>query len=156
VATLAFGALDPATGLHVTGRPQVIDLATYRLVVNGKVEHPLQLTYDEIRCLPKGESQAPLVCVGAFEDEATWVGARLEAVLDLAQVQPDAKDIKLIAADDYTVIIPLDTALEAQNLLAYGVNGQTLPVLHGFPLRAVFPDLTGNKWLKWLIQIEVR
>ncbi len=155
VSTLAFGSLDRATGLHVTGRAQVIDLASYRLVVGGKVDHPLQLTYDEIRCLPKIETQAPLICVGAFEDEATWSGAQLKAVLDLAGVAADAHDINLVSADGYHVVVPLDSALEAQNLLAYEVDGQTLPVLHGFPLRAVFPDMTGGKWLKWLIEIEV-
>ena len=155
VATLAFSSLDPATGLHVTGRAQVIDLASYRLVVSGKVDHPLQLTYDEIRCLPTIETQAPLICVGVFEDEATWSGAQMRAVLDLAGPQADAKNIHLVSADRYHIVVPLDTAREAQNLLAYEVDGQTLPVLHGFPLRAVFPDMTGGKWLKWLIEIEV-
>jgi DMSO/TMAO reductase YedYZ molybdopterin-dependent catalytic subunit len=153
--SVTFGTLDPATGLHVTGRPQVIDPATYRLVVSGLVDHPLQLTYDDVRCLPKIQSDAALICVGAFEDYATWAGAKLAAVLDLAGVQAGAKDIKLISADEYVVVIPLDTAREPQNFLAYEVDGQTLPVLHGFPLRVVFPDLTGNKWLKWLVEINV-
>jgi sulfite oxidase len=61
----------------------------------------------------------------------------------------------LISADEYTVAVPLDAARDAKNLLAYELNGETLPVLHGFPLRAVFPDLPGNKWLKWLVEIKV-
>lgn len=154
-ATVAFGALDPATGLHVTGRPQVIDLASYRLVVSGKVDHPLRLTYDEVRCLPKIQTSALLICVGVFEDEATWSGAQLKAVVDLAGAQVDAKEVHLVSADSYHIVVPLDTAREAQNLLAYEVDGHTLPVLHGFPLRAVFPDMTGGKWLKWLVEIEV-
>ena len=154
-ATVPFGAVDPATGLHVTGRPQTIDLASYRLVVSGLVDHPLQLTYDQLRCLPKVEAHPTLVCVGAFEDVATWAGPRLEAVLELAGVQAGAKDIELISADEYTVAVPLDAASDPKNLLAYELNGETLPVLHGFPLRAVFPDLTGNKWLKWLVEIKV-
>ena len=44
--------VDPATGLHMTGTPQVIDLATYRLTVEGKVTHSLSLTYDDLRRLP--------------------------------------------------------------------------------------------------------
>jgi DMSO/TMAO reductase YedYZ molybdopterin-dependent catalytic subunit len=155
VETVAFGQLDPATGLHVTGRPQFIDLASYRLVVSGMVDHTLRLTYDELRCLPKVQAHATLVCVGAFEDIATWAGPTLATVLELAGVQPGAKDIKLVSADGYTVDVPLDAAREPQNLLAYEVNEQTLPVLHGFPLRAVFPDLSGNKWLKWLVEIKV-
>ncbi len=154
-ATVPFGAVDPATGLHVTGRAQSVDLTSYRLVVSGLVDHPLQLTYDQLRCLPKVEARPTLICVGAFEDVATWAGPRLETVLELAGVQAGAKDIELISADEYTVAVPLDAARDAKNLLAYELNGETLPVLHGFPLRAVFPDLTGNKWLKWLVEIKV-
>jgi DMSO/TMAO reductase YedYZ molybdopterin-dependent catalytic subunit len=155
VATVAFGALDRATGLHVTGRPQTVDLTTYRLIVSGLVDHPLRLTYDDLRCLPKVQTQVILRCVGVFEDEATWSGPTLAAVLELAGVQAGAKEIKLVSADKYTVAVPLDAAREPQNLLAYELDGHTLPVLHGFPLRAVFPDLTGNKWLKWLVEIQV-
>jgi sulfite oxidase len=44
---------------------------------------------------------------------------------------------------------------KAANFLAYEMNGQPLPVLHGFPLRAVFPGVVGNKWVKWLLEIRV-
>jgi hypothetical protein len=58
--------LDPSTGLHVTGKAQTIDLETYRLEVTGKVEHPLSLTYDDLRCMPKIEVQTTIVCKGNF------------------------------------------------------------------------------------------
>ncbi len=146
---------DPATGLHVTGQAQVIDLATYRLSVVGKVDYPLELTYDDLRCLPKITSQPNLICPGFFEDVATWAGASFVYVLDLAGVQPGAEMVHLTSADGYTVDLPLDNARASESMLAYEWNGQPLPVLHGFPVRAVFPGMAGGKWIKWLIKIEV-
>lgn len=151
-----YAKLDETTNLHVTGTMPEIDMAEYRLEITGKVAHPLSLTYDDLRCLPKQEVRALLVCVGFFEDEATWAGASLNDVLDLAQVAPDATALRLRSADGYAGYIRLDAARgNARNLLAYEWEGEPLPALHGFPVRAVFPDEEGSEWVKWLVEIEV-
>jgi DMSO/TMAO reductase YedYZ molybdopterin-dependent catalytic subunit len=147
--------VDPATGLHVTGTPQVIDLADYRLKVTGKVNEELDLTYDEVRSLPKVTATPTLICPGVFEDTTTWSGATLETILGMAGLQPEAKKIKMKAADGYWVYLSLEEALRPENFLAYEWMGQPLPVLHGFPLRAVVPDKPGSSWVKWLLEIEV-
>jgi DMSO/TMAO reductase YedYZ molybdopterin-dependent catalytic subunit len=155
VATLSPNGLDPETDLHVTGRAQQIDLATYRLKVSGLVDHPLSLTYDELRCLPKVTDNPLLNCPGVFKDEATWSGVPIKYILDLAGVQQGATDLVLVSADGYQVKLPLATASLEKNFLAYELNGNTLPVLHGFPLRAVFPGMWGSYWLKWLVEIQI-
>jgi DMSO/TMAO reductase YedYZ molybdopterin-dependent catalytic subunit len=147
--------VDPATGLHMTGTPQVIDLEEYRLKVTGKVEHELSLTYDEIRSLPKVTATPTLVCPGYFKDTATWSGAPIAAVLDMAGVLPDAKSLIMRAADGYATTISLEDALQPENFLAYELEGQPVPVLHGFPLRVVLPDKYGSLWVKWLVELEV-
>jgi DMSO/TMAO reductase YedYZ molybdopterin-dependent catalytic subunit len=147
---------DPKTGLHVTGTPKVVDLEAYRLEVTGKVKLPLSLTYDDLRCMPKIQARPTLVCPGFFTDTAAWSGVPLKKVLELAGLQDGAEYVRLEGADGYTGTIPLKDALLDYNLLAYELEGKTLPVLHGFPVRAVFPDLQGNRWLKWLIRIEVQ
>jgi DMSO/TMAO reductase YedYZ molybdopterin-dependent catalytic subunit len=147
--------LDKSTGLHMTGTYQQIDLATYRLKVSGLVDHPLSLTYDELRCLPKVTDNPPLVCPGFFRDVASWSGVPIKDVLKLTGVQSKAKMLTLISADGYRTSLPLEEALKAENFLAYELEGKPLPVLHGFPLRAVFPGLEGNKWAKWVVGIEV-
>ena len=83
---------DPSTGnrLHITGQAPKIDMSTYRLQVMGKVDHPLSLTFDELRCMPKVSVHCTLVCPGFFEDEATWAGVPIVHVYDLAGVQPGA------------------------------------------------------------------
>lgn len=147
--------LDPSTGLHITGQYELIDPTTYRLEVTGKVAHPLSLSYDELRCMPKVEEKCTLICPGNFEDYATWGGVPLSYVLHLAGVEDSAQGINMFGADGYQSTIPIKTALAAENFLAYEWEGQPLPVLHGFPLRAIFPAEQGNKWVKWLLKIEV-
>ena len=147
--------LDVTTGLHMTGDVQQLDLATYRLKVSGKVDHPLSLTLDELRCLPKVTAAPALVCGDFFTDVATWSGAPIEEVLKLAGVQSGATSVVLDGADGYSTSVPLEEALKPQNFLAYEWEGQPVPILHGFPLRAVFPDLGGSAWVKWLVGIEV-
>lgn len=154
--TPKYTELDPTTGLHMTGTAQEIDLASYRLKVTGKVDRPLGLTYDELRCMPKVKASPTLICRGYFEDVATWAGVPLEYVLDLAGVQAGATEMDLVGADGYSAYVPMKDARSGDNFLAYEWEGQPLPILHGFPVRAVFPALDGNKWVKWLVEIQVR
>jgi DMSO/TMAO reductase YedYZ molybdopterin-dependent catalytic subunit len=147
--------LDPATGLHVTGKAQVIDLGSYRLEVTGKVNQPLSLSYDDLRCMPSIEATPTLICPGFFEDAATWAGASLKNVLELADVQEGVTGIRLKSADGYSSAVSISVALSEKNFLAYEWEGEPVPILHGFPIRAVFPELNGNSWVKWLVKIEV-
>ena len=153
--TPGYAQLDPTTGLHMTGTPQEIDLASYRLKVMGKVNRPLELTYDDLRCLPKIQTSDVLICPGYFEDVANWAGASLASVLDLAGAQADAASLTLVGADGYSTFVTLQQARTGNNYLAYEWEGKPVPILHGFPVRAVFPSLQGNKWVKWLIEIRV-
>ena len=148
--------LDPATNLHMTGTVQKIDVNTYHLVVKGLVDRPLSLTYDDLRCLTKQEVRSPLICPGYFEDTATWAGVPLDAVLALAGVQKGAVQVRLRSADGFaTDLSLLNLSLEKDSLLAYEWEGQPLPILHGFPVRAVLPDQPGGSWVKWLVEMEV-
>jgi DMSO/TMAO reductase YedYZ molybdopterin-dependent catalytic subunit len=147
--------LDQTTGLHMTGTYQMIDIETYRLEITGKVDHPLKLSYDNLRCMPRIEATPLLICYGYFQDEATWAGVPIYYLLGLAGVQADAKNIRLYSADGYSTSIPIDMARAEKNFLAYEWEGQPLPILHGFPVRAVFPGMAGGYWVKWLIKIEI-
>jgi hypothetical protein len=147
--------LDKSAGLHITGKYVIIDLAHYRLEVTGMVDHPLTLKFEDLGCLPRVETSAPIICPGFFEDTANWAGASLASVLELAKVQPRAINIRLFSADGYSVSLDINKARNEMNFLAYEWNGEPLPILHGFPVRAVFPGMTGGYWLKWLVKIEV-
>lgn len=148
--------LDPETGLHVTGNAQRIDLQSYVLEITGKVTRPLSLKYDDLRCLPRITSRPTLTCPGFFEDTATWSGASLEYVLELAGARESSTHIRLVSADGYAALVEMKEALSGENYLAYEWEGKPIPVLHGFPVRAVFPGSNGNRWVKWLVRIEVQ
>jgi DMSO/TMAO reductase YedYZ molybdopterin-dependent catalytic subunit len=152
---MAYGQLDSDTGLHYTGQAQHLDLASYRLEVSGKVDQPLSLTYDDLRCLPKVETRAILECPGLFVDEATWAGAPIREVLALAGVQAEATRLRFISADGYANSVHINEDLIENAFLAYEWEGEPLPVLHGFPVRVAFPGVDGVSWVKWLVAIEV-
>lgn len=152
----SFGELDPTTGLHVTGNAQVIDPLTWRLEITGTVTSPLLLRFDQIRCLPRQEIHCTLVCPETFEDTATWAGPRLWDVLSLAGLPEEISSIRLIGADGYGAWIPVSLAQADDSLLAYEWQGEPLPILHGFPLRGVFPESPGYMWVKWLVRIEIQ
>ncbi|PKL07475.1 MAG: hypothetical protein CVV51_13935, partial [Spirochaetae bacterium HGW-Spirochaetae-7] len=124
--------LDPATGLHMTGTPLLIDLESYRLVVSGAVDNPFSLTYDELRRLPRLTAKPALVCKGYFEDYANWAGTSLAAILDLAGLKPGAVEVELVSADGYSSSVKMSEALDPGAFLAYELEGKVLPVLHGF------------------------
>lgn len=153
--TPGYAELDPTTGLHITGKAQEIELESYRLEITGKVDHPLKLSYNDLRCMPKVEENHRLTCPGLFTDMATWGGVPLKYILESAGVAEDATGINLVGADGYSASVPMSMAMSDSNFLAYEWEGEPLPILHGFPLRAVFPPLPGNKWVKWLVRIEV-
>ena len=147
--------LDRSTGLHVTGTLQQIDLKEYRLEVTGKVGHPLSVTYDQLRCMPRIEARPPLVCPGFFTDVATWAGTPLKHLIKLADPKSDATAVRLSGADNYSASLSLGDAIADGNFLAYEWEGKALPRLHGFPVRVILPQSEGNQWVKWLIRIEV-
>ena len=154
-ATPGNAELDSSTGLHYTGSVQTIDLATYRLVIDGLVDHPLKLSYDDLRCMPKIEVLTTIVCKGNFDDTAVWAGASLKYVLELAGIQPQAANIRLVGADGYNASVTREDAMSGKAFLAYEWEKQPVPIIHGFPVRAAFPGLLGANWVKWLLKIEV-
>jgi DMSO/TMAO reductase YedYZ molybdopterin-dependent catalytic subunit len=96
-----------------------------------------------------------LVCRGYYVDVATWAGASLSAILELARPKAGVKEVTLVSADGYESSLSLDAVMSPDAYLAYELEGRALPVLHGFPLRAVLPSQTGSKWVKWLVAIRV-
>lgn len=152
---LAYAGLDPSTNLHITGVAQDLDVTTWRLKVGGLTKRSLELDYDSLRRLPRRETKDPIICTGQFEDYAHWAGASLPALLDRAGVLPTAKVLTLVGADGYEATVSLAEARSKWALLAYEWEGRALPKLHGYPVRAAFPGLPGNRWVKWLVEIRV-
>jgi DMSO/TMAO reductase YedYZ molybdopterin-dependent catalytic subunit len=151
----------------------------WKITVDGEVERPLILTLDELKKMPPATVTVTLECAGngrAFFDPpvagiqwekgavgtARWTGVRLVDLLKKAGLKPSGKYVLLEGADkpvgkmpDFVRNVPLDKALHIDTILAYQMNGEPLPQLHGFPLRAVVPGWEGAYAVKWLNHIRV-
>ena len=139
------------------------DINTWRLRVTGMVERELELTYDELVAMPLVEQYVTIACVsnevgGDLVGNALWRGVRLKELLEQAGARSDATQIVGRAVDGFTVGFPTGYALadDREPLVAVGMNGEALPVDHGFPARLIVPGLFGYvSATKWLTEIEL-
>ena len=145
------------TALNV---PQV-DPDHWRLKVHGRVDHPFELTFAEVLAMPMVEEYVTLSCVsnevgGPLIGTAKWLGVPLATLLDRAGVQSGADQIVGRSVDYFTVGFPTAAALDGRTaLLAVGMNGEPLPVKHGFPARLVIAGLYGYvSATKWVTELE--
>jgi DMSO/TMAO reductase YedYZ molybdopterin-dependent catalytic subunit len=139
------------------------DIDTWRLRVTGLVDRPIELTYDELVAMPLVEQYVTIACVsnevgGDLVGNALWRGVRLKALLEQAGVRSEATQIVGRAVDGFTAGFPTGYALadDREPLVAVGMNGESLPVDHGFPARLIVPGLFGYvSATKWLTEIEL-
>ncbi len=132
----------------------------WKLTVDGLVERPLKLDYQQLKQMPSATQYLTLECIsnevgGEQIGNALWMGVPLASLLTEAGVRPGVRKVVLHADDGYSDSIGLDKALEPGTLLAYEMNGVPLPEPHGFPLRLLVPNIYGMKNVKWLTRIEL-
>ncbi len=130
---------------------------TWTLTIDGMVDRPVELTFAELLKMPLTEADITLVCVsnqvgGTYNGNATWLGVPLAGLLRRAGVRAGADQVLSAATDGMTISTPVAAVMDGRNaLLAVGMNGQPLPVAHGFPARMIVPGLYGyvsaTKWV---------
>ncbi|KJS58084.1 molybdopterin-binding oxidoreductase [Streptomyces rubellomurinus] len=139
-----------------------IDPRDWSLRVRGLVDRPLLISFDELLRRPLEEVDHTLSCVsnevgGPYVGTSRWLGASLPALLREAGVRSGAEQLVGRSKDGMTIGTPLEAVLDGrQALLAVAMNGETLPVAHGFPCRSVVPGFYGyTSATKWLVDLEV-
>src|SRR5688572_10378251 len=156
-----------------------VDIAQWRLTIDGEVATPVTLTMDDLRRMPSVDLVSVLECAGngrGFYEPSMpglqwghgavgngrWRGVRLADVLKRAGLNSSPKEVLFNGADvpigtmpDFQRSIPMAKAVHPATLLAYEMNGETLPIEHGFPLRVVVPGWAGDSWIKWVTSITV-
>ncbi|MFI6427092.1 molybdopterin-dependent oxidoreductase [Promicromonospora sp. NPDC050880] len=140
-----------------------LDPADWSLEVRGMVEEPFTITWDELLALPLEEHHVTLACVsntvgGDLIGNALWLGYPIRALLERARPRAGADMVLSRSDDGFTAGTPLEVLLDPNrdSLLAIGMNGEPLPVEHGFPARLVVPGLYGYvSATKWVTSLEV-
>jgi DMSO/TMAO reductase YedYZ molybdopterin-dependent catalytic subunit len=140
-------------------KPRVL-IEEWRLDIKGEVQAPFSLTYDQLLDLEAVEQLHTLECIsnnvgGDLISTALWTGVPLRDLLGRAQVKTSAYDVVFTSVDGYTDSIPIAKAMEERTLVAYLMNGKTVPQDHGYPARMLVPNIYGMKNVKWIRSIEV-
>ena len=135
--------------------PQYIDKDSYRLEIDGQVDHPLSLTYDEVLNRQTYKKVAMLECVEGWSVDILWEGVLVRDLLEQAGVKPEANTVIFRAYDGYSSSEPLQFFYDKDILLAGKMNDVTIPPERGFPFMLVAEDKWGYKWVKWITKIEV-
>ncbi len=135
-----------------------IDVASWKVDIGGMVDRPLSLTYKDLSGRPQVERIVTLCCVsndvgGEYISNASFQGVLLADLLNEAGVQKGAQQVFSTSLDGWTSGFPVTVALDGRDaMVALGMNGQALPLEHGFPARLVVPGLYGyvsaTKWLQ--------
>jgi len=142
------------------GKIPALDIKYWKLAITGQVKRVTILSYDDILKMKAIAKMYTLTCIG---DEvggeqignARWTGILMKEALNKAGVKKGVKNVIFRGADGYNTSIPIENALHKDALLAYKMNGKTLPKKHGYPLRFLNPKHYGTKNPKWLVNIEL-
>ncbi|MBV9603076.1 MAG: molybdopterin-dependent oxidoreductase [Chloroflexi bacterium] len=137
-----------------------VDAGGWKLTVDGLVDNPMTLNYDQLTALPPTEGYYTLMCIsneigGDLWGNAMWRGVSLKWLLEQAGVHADGYKAVFSAADDYKDSVMLANALNPDALLAWEMNGQPLRKEHGYPARLLIPGIYGMKNVKWLTGISI-
>jgi DMSO/TMAO reductase YedYZ molybdopterin-dependent catalytic subunit len=184
IPALVGGVVMPSGHFYVRNHFHIpmLDPSNWRLDVGGLVERPLNLSLRDLQKMRSQTLVVTLECAGngrtRFEppiegekwnlgavSTAEWTGVPLVEVLDRAGVKKDARELVFRGADSGAVpgraesirferSLKLDDAKGSEALLAYAMNGEPLPLQHGYPLRVVVPGWYGMAAVKWLTEIE--
>ncbi len=165
---------------HQAVIPTEVDVDRFRLTVRGHVASPMSLTLKALEAMPRTTIAAVNQCSGNSRGffsprvegaqwgngamgNALWTGVPLRVLLDRAGVRPGAVAVRIRGADTPLVddaplfmkSLGLDHARDGEVMLAFGMNGEGLPLLNGAPLRLVVPGWYSTYWVKMVDDIEV-
>lgn len=130
----------------------------YRLVVDGNVKRPLELSLTDIQRLPRHEATLPIACVEGWSTSRRWRGIRVRDLLAMAGAPHDARVRVHSLQQRYgyaTSDLNPGQAADPDTLLALQVDGQELHIDHGYPLRLIGPNRPGVQQTKWVTRLVV-
>ena len=144
-------------GNNALAGTQNIDRQTYKLTIDGLVENPLTLTYEQLLAYPQESWLTKFNCVEGWNFTAKWTGPQINSILNDARVKPEAKIIIFYTKDvpEGYSSLDLDYIRDNNILLALKLNDVTLPPERGFPFQVAAKSKFGYKWAKWVVRMEL-
>ena len=143
-------------------RVPTIDPENWSLTIDGLVDNPLEISYEEILGMDLTKKDVTLTCVsnevgGPLVGNAVWTGVPLSEIISRSEPLPNAQQLMCHSVDGFTAGFPIENIFDGRTaLLAVGMNGVPLPVIHGFPARLVVAGLYGYvSAVKWIKRIEI-
>lgn len=139
--------------------PPVIDKASWGLTVKGLFDRPRTMMLADFTAYPAVEQPLTMACIsnpvgGDLISTGTWTGVRAKDVLKDLGLSAQAVALEITSADGFYESVPVEELMDPRTLFVYGMNGTTLPVEHGFPLRIYIPNHYGMKQPKWIVSME--
>jgi DMSO/TMAO reductase YedYZ molybdopterin-dependent catalytic subunit len=123
--------------------------------VEGLVQNPVRLSYEEFLKLPKAVDVSDFHCVTGWSRlDNKWEGVLFKTICDLVKPLKEAKYVTIVCEDEYTTSLPLEDLLDPDVLLAYRLDDKPLPTEHGGPLRLVVPKKYAYKSAKWVRKLR--
>ena len=136
--------------------PQHVNASTYRLQVTGLVNRTVEYTYNEVLAkFQRYQKVVTLHCVEGWSVKILWEGFLVNDLLAEAGVNSSAVGVIFYAYDGYSTMLPLDLITSKNIIIAYKMNGLTLPPERGFPFELVSESQYGYKWIKWITKMEL-
>jgi len=160
----AIGTVDPTRSDHPFYLPdggeafaaiQHDDFADWRLSVEGSVDRPGTFSLADLKRMPSRTQITKHMCEEGWSAITEWTGVPLSLVLQAVGIRPTARYVLFHAYDAYADSIDMADAIHPQTILAYGMNGRSLPLGHGAPLRLRVERQLGYKSMKFIRRIEV-
>ena len=144
-------------GNNALAGTQFIDKQTYELVVDGLVENPLKLNYEQLLEYSQESWLMKFNCVEGWNFTAKWTGPQINSILNDAGVKPEAKIIIFYTSDVPEGYSSLDLNYIRDNniLIALKLNDVTLTPERGFPFQVAAKSKFGYKWAKWVVRMEL-
>lgn len=144
---------DPMPVLCLYPIPKPVSLESLTITLCGLDGKPRRIRWSDCSAVPKVRARQPMICqIFNWSETVEWEGIRLADFLDHVGLETHPEGYYAIYSRDgyYFETLSRDEARDSRVLLAYGLNGEPLPEVHGAPLRLVVPFLQGYKSVKWV------
>jgi len=134
-------------------KPTEVNIADYRLIIDGDVSNPLQLTIEDLRGMPAVKKIVNIACVMGWDADVPWEGVLLSYLLELAGAPRKISSITFESVTGYGANISGNQLTNPDNMIALKAGDIPLTVGHGYPARLVVPTRPGVDWVKYVNRI---